>query len=298
MDDKHPPAETTVVDTLEPSEAFSLLAHETRFAILEALNETPGPMAFNDLYKSVGADDPGGFNYHLQKLTGRFVRHTNERYQIAGPGRQVIGAVLSGVYTYHLDADPVTMPEACLACNGTMETRFHETAVEMTCLECDQSFNPIAIPPGVLADWPHERAPEVVDRWVRHIRQTTELGLCYVCGGRIDRWVEVLDDDRPDHLTDIGIEAVVQIECDRCGTHHQAFPAAAVLAKPAVIAFHRDHGINLPQTPFWALDWLETGVSHLVSTDPLAIEIPITLGDETLVVTVDDSLAVTETRRT
>lgn len=292
------PNSATVVDALEPSEAFGLLAHETRFAILEALNEADGPMAFKDLFSAVDADDPGGFNYHLQKLTGRFIRHIDERYQIAGPGRQVVGAVLSGVYTYRLDADAVTMPDACLACNGTMETRFLETAVEMTCLACNQSFNPIPIPPGVIADWPHEQAPEIIDRWVRHIRQTTELGLCYVCGGRVNRWIEPLEDDSPAHLSNIGIDAVVQIRCDRCGTHHQAFPAAAVLAKPAVIAFHYDHGIDLPQTPFWALDWLETGISCLTATNPVSVEIPITLDDETLIVTVDESLSVTDTCRT
>ncbi|WP_290818671.1 helix-turn-helix domain-containing protein [Halovivax sp.] len=286
-----------VVDALDPAEAFELLAHETRFAILEALNDADGPVAFSELRAAVGADDPGGFNYHLRKLTGRFVRDGDDGYEIAGPGRQVVGAVLSGVYTYRLDADPVSMPAACLGCGGDMETRFDETAVRMVCLSCDTTFHPIAIPPGVLEGWPRERTPDAIDRWVRHIRQTAELGLCYTCGGRTRRRVDPLDEDAPAHLLRLDLAAVVENWCGRCGAHWREFPAAGVLAKPSVIAFHHEHGLDVQKTPFWELDWLETGVSSIAAADPLRVEVPIEIEDETLVVTTDDELSVVATRR-
>ncbi len=286
-----------IVDALDPSDAFELLAHDIRFRILEVLNDADGPMTFSELRTATEVDDAGGFNYHLQKLTGRFVRDGDDGYEIGGPGRQVVGAVLSGVYTYTLDARPVPMPDACLHCGSDMEMQFRETSLWMSCLDCETTFNPISIPPGVLEGWPHEQGPEVVDRWVTHIRQTAELGLCYVCGGRVDRRVRPIDDETPENRARLGLDATVRNDCERCGAHWIEFPAAAVLNKPSVIAFHAEHEIDVRTTASWDLDWLTTGVSSITNDDPLRLDVPITLGDETLVVTTDDELTVIDTRR-
>lgn len=45
------------------------------------------------------------------------------------------------------------------------------------------------------------------------------------------------------------------------------------------------------------LDWLEMGVTAIESVDPLVVTVPITLGDETLVVSFDDVLTLVDEQR-
>jgi DNA-binding transcriptional ArsR family regulator len=72
----------------EPADAFALLADETRVAILRALAESWNEagfgaaygLSFSELRERVGVRDSSRFNYHLQRLTGRFARKTDEGY--------------------------------------------------------------------------------------------------------------------------------------------------------------------------------------------------------------------------
>jgi hypothetical protein len=83
--------------------AFSLVANELRFQILQALWEAQRtdelPVPFSELFDSVEVGDSGQFNYHLDKLVPRFVRDADDGYELTFAGEQVIGAAASGVYT-------------------------------------------------------------------------------------------------------------------------------------------------------------------------------------------------------
>jgi DNA-binding transcriptional ArsR family regulator len=80
----------------DPAEAFDLLGDETRLAILRALadrqREAPDDpaLSFTELRQRAGVDDSGLFNYHLEKLVGRFVRHTPEGYELGYRGQRVL----------------------------------------------------------------------------------------------------------------------------------------------------------------------------------------------------------------
>lgn len=80
----------------DPAEAFDLLGDETRLAILRALadrqRECPDEpsLTFTELRERAGVGDSGLFNYHLEKLVGRFVRDTGEGYELGYAGRQVV----------------------------------------------------------------------------------------------------------------------------------------------------------------------------------------------------------------
>lgn len=73
-----------------PEEAFSLVANETRFQILQALWEADATQqTFPDLRASVGIRDSGQFNYHLGKLIPEFVRQPDDGYELTYAGRQI-----------------------------------------------------------------------------------------------------------------------------------------------------------------------------------------------------------------
>jgi DNA-binding transcriptional ArsR family regulator len=80
----------------DPAEAFDLLGDETRLAILRVLadrqREAPEDptLPFTELRRRADVDDSGLFNYHLEKLVGRFVRDTGAGYELGYAGRQVV----------------------------------------------------------------------------------------------------------------------------------------------------------------------------------------------------------------
>jgi hypothetical protein len=286
-------ADEVVVERLPPDEAFELLAHGTRLRVLETLNESAEPLVFGELRERVGVSDPGGFNYHLRKLTGRFVRETDEGYELTIPGRRVVGAVLSGGYTKVLDAEPLPVSGTCSECDGSLEARFHKDGIEVVCQNCGFQQTDPKIPAGALEGWSREDAPAVVARWLKRIHAAAEYGFCYNCDGRLDRTVTLpADEGSPEWLTGEHLDATVIYECRRCGTGWQSVVPYAILTHPAVVVFHYDHGIDLREIPDWNLDWPEIGLATVVNETPLRIEVPITLDDETRVFTVDADLDI------
>jgi DNA-binding HxlR family transcriptional regulator len=55
------------------AEAFEVLGNGIRTAMVLELADA-GPLSFSELRERVGVTDSGRFNYHLEKLVGRFVR--------------------------------------------------------------------------------------------------------------------------------------------------------------------------------------------------------------------------------
>ena len=66
-----------MITTDETEEAFTALSDATRIGILRTLWDAEDHEAtFTELREAVGMRDSGQFNYHLDKLTGRFVTTT------------------------------------------------------------------------------------------------------------------------------------------------------------------------------------------------------------------------------
>lgn len=72
-----------------PEEAYALLANETRIEIVRALGEANTALTFSTLKERVGVRDSGGFNYHLQRLRGTFVKREACGYALTDSGEQV-----------------------------------------------------------------------------------------------------------------------------------------------------------------------------------------------------------------
>jgi hypothetical protein len=288
---------TGVVDRLSPERAFEIVGHETRLAILDALNDADGALSFGDLRRRVGADDPGGFNYHLRQLTDRFVRGTDEGYRLRPPGRRVVGAVLSGALTQSMAAETVPVDGRCTVCQGDLAATFEGDGVRVVCTDCEWVNSGPAVPPAVLADWPTAAAPAAAGRWLKRKSLSAKLGLCPNCDGRLDRRLCLPDDDDAPDWFDGHVSAAVHVaDCDRCGHWWHAIAEIAILVEPAVVAFHHEHDVDVIQTPAWELDWLEHGLSSVTSDDPLRVAVPVTLDDETRTFVVDRDVSVADVR--
>jgi hypothetical protein len=75
-----------------PTDALSVLADETRLAILRALADADEPLPFSRLRERAGVSDSGRFSYHLRQLCEYFVRETTEGYELGHAGARVIDA--------------------------------------------------------------------------------------------------------------------------------------------------------------------------------------------------------------
>lgn len=90
----------------DPADAFLIPAHEIRLGILEALWRAENhSLSFSELRKEVGVRDTGKFTYHLSKLTGRYVAHVEDRYELLYPGHRVVDAIQSGVFDAEVETD-------------------------------------------------------------------------------------------------------------------------------------------------------------------------------------------------
>lgn len=299
-------SEEVVVERLPPDEAFELLAHETRFRILETLNDADGALSFSDLRKRVGVRDAGQFNYHLGKVTGRFVSDGEDGYELAPPGRRIVGAVLSGGYTKAIDVDSVEMDATCLACGGPMAAEFRIDGVEIQCQECEFTYTNTTVPAGVLQGLAPEAAPGAVDRWLKRIHAAADYGFCFNCNGQLEQNVRLegeedapdwLEWDGPEEVEGDGPDATIEYECQRCGRSWFTSVMFAAAFHPAIVGLHYEHDVDVHETPLWDLDWMTGGASALELRDPVRIDVTVTLDDETAVFTFDEELNVVEERR-
>jgi DNA-binding transcriptional ArsR family regulator len=83
---------TDSADSTDPTDALSVLADETRLAILRTLADADEPLPFSRLRERTGVRDSGRFSYHLRQLCEYFVRDSDEGYELGHAGARLIDA--------------------------------------------------------------------------------------------------------------------------------------------------------------------------------------------------------------
>jgi len=282
---------------LDPDEAFSLVADEKRFDIVEALWNAEGrELAFSELREAVGIRDSGQFNYHLDKLTEAFVRKTDEgTYTLRHAGARVVGAILSGGYTRAMTVDPIPLEGTCPDCGGGLVATYEEELASVECTECTVKVTQFSVPPGILDGYEAVEYPAVFDRWIKSVLFQSTRGFCRLCMGRLrPRVTETsLAGEDVDVISVVG----AVFECDRCGATSQTVLSGALMDRPEIVSFAHDHGIDLWRTPMWELDWMTTADTEIRSEDPVQAHLTYELDDERLELTVDDDLDVVSVER-
>lgn len=287
-----------VAERTSPAATFELVAHETRVGTLEALRTADGgPLSFGEIREAVGVDDPGQCHYHVDRLVDRFVRKTDEGYELSPAGWRLVGAVVSGGLTASLSSGTVPAEGSCSKCDGALVARLREGGVTVECEACGYVQCDPDVSPGILTDWPREELPRVVGRYLHRWEVDAAHGFCPNCEGRVDRVVATpTDAAAPEWFEGEDVDAVVVTECRRCGFWwHAAVPIAA-LAEPAVVAFHHEHGVDLRERPWWTLDHLEMG-SASASEDPRRVVVPMELADEERTFVFDGQFDFVDERR-
>lgn len=282
--------------SVDPDEAFSLVASETRFGVLQALwdlttGTSESSVSFADLHDASEISDSGQFNYHLDQLTPQFVRKADREYQLTAAGRRVVGAAFSGGLTdmeTTIDPRPV---RNCPGCGGTIALWYGDGQMVVECRDCDNHEADMRAPPALVATADTDELETLLGKHLLTEIQRLNRGFCLYCSGPLE--AEFQRDDKG-RLHD---EWSVSFSCEVCGHVSYSLVTGIVLDHPAVVSLLYEAGIDLRETPLWELDPLLDATERVAAEDPLRVETTIETDDAALTLQLDESLSVVEYER-
>jgi hypothetical protein len=288
-----------MITTDETEEAFTALSDATRIGILRTLWDAEDHEAtFTELREAVGMRDSGQFNYHLDKLTGRFVTKTDDGYALTMAGQLVYGSILSGAYSGDISIEPLPLTDPCPACGGNRTLSYEDETVTVECDSCDVTAS-AGVPPAVFAGYEREDVPAVTNRYFRTIVQQVDNGFCWYCEGKTTPKVEPIGDGSGDgeFPADGDDLPVVQYECSRCGEEITVNLGNSLLYHPAVVSFYYEHGVNVLEASIWEFATWNTENTGICGWDSFRASVSYHAGDEVLTLVVDEHLDVVDIER-
>lgn len=306
------PADRNEQAGLSPEEAFALLGNTTRVGILQALWDQfeSGPqtksLPYSALFDAVEIVDSGNFSYHLEKLTGPFVRRTDTGYALKQTGINIVRAVVAGTVTTDPSFGPTPIDIDCPICTGPVEVAYDDELLTANCRECgglldweDASgflFGGL-VPPAVMDRRPVEAAFRAGVTFVMYEIAALHAGVCSHCGSVPNRELDVCTDHR------LGEGA----HCPNCDRRHQSeawmgcgtckwsvFPPASVsvLTEPAVTAFLYDRGIEHRFATWEGIVRSFDIEEEPISQDPLRVRFRVPAQGDQCEVVVDEDMDV------
>lgn len=308
----------------QTTEAFALLADETRLAILLALWDAYDPQSetstvrFSDIFERVDYDDPGNLRYHLEKLQGQFIRQeaSGEGYKIRTTGLKFVRSILAGAGVQDAAVEPTEIDQGCPFCGAPTTISYRDGLVIHACTECAGSDPDRATIEGLLSMVPFDpagltnRSPEEIRAAsiVATVRGTQTLfdGLCPACSGPVDGWFDFCPNHETSGTCDhCGSKHVARasFECRICRNHKIEPPEGLALMHPAVISFYEEHGISTRlraddiETVNRFYELLDGHEVEVVSEEPLRIEVTISHDKDEIRLLFDDTVKVVDIRR-
>lgn len=309
---------------LHTTEAFGLLADETRLAILLALWEAYDPQAddntvpFSEIFERIDYDDPGNLSYHLEKLEGQFVQQQGEGegYRIRTTGLKLVRSVIAGTGVQDTTLEPSEIDQQCPLCGAPTTISYRDGLVIHTCTTCDGAAPDRSDTNGLLSMAPFDPAG-LTDRTPGEIRAASTVaalrgaqslfdGLCPACSGPVDSWFEhCTDHDATGDCTNcqMAFAAQARFQCRICRNHKIEPPQGLVLFHPAVVSFYDDHGVSTRVraddlgTVNRFYDLMDGHEVAVASEEPLRVGVTVRYNDDEIRVTFDDTVSVVNVRR-
>lgn len=265
-------------------DAFELLAEETRADVLRALaahqrdNPRDPALSFSELREHAGVADSGNFNYHLGKLDGRFVRKTDAGYALTPRGVRLAALAVAG-FADPAFGDPEPLGADCPACGEPLAVAYDEGMVAVACGSDHVFPRSFMRPPGAGRD-PADLA-RVASLLGRQTAERVAAGVCPVCDGRVDVAPRDLG-------TDV-VPVTYTGTCADCGTPVGVPPEFVASTVPAVVAFWHERGVDVADTPVWALPLWDAAATE---REGEAVVVTLACAGDRLSVTFDDSASV------
>ncbi len=306
------------------TEAFSLLANETRLGILLAIWEEQVPLAedntvpFSRLFERVAIEDRGNFSYHLDKLEGRFVTQRGERggYELLIPGLKLVRTIVAGTGVSDAELEPTEIDQPCPRCGGRTRIFYRWGVVFLQCTECPGTAPPETEVDGLLSAVYFEPAG-VADRTAEELHTASVAaslqqarsffdGVCPTCSGPVDGRLVACEDHEAEGRCDAcgRLEpAAARWECRICKNFGGGTLRRLALFHPAVVSLYDAHGISTRvraddhEAAREMYERLEDHAVELVSADPPLAAVTVELPDGAVRLTVDETAQVVDVDR-
>lgn len=310
-------AESAGADSIE---AFDIVGNRTRVAVLLALWEAYDPYAesnavtFSELRKRTNVRDSGQFNYHLGKLEGKFVKKTDQGYELNPVGLQIVQTVIAGFGTKEATIQPTEIDAACFRCDAPTAICYEDGWLYYLCTECEGFFGrdtgrPGGIifsqtfPPSALSNRTLEEVFAVAVFRLFQAFVMKMSGVCPQCSGVLESSFDICEG----HETSPGklcatcqreYEVAVKWVCTVCKYRGQAPPSVAAVVHPTVNAFYHDHGIDIGSTidgfekSHQVLAIVRRHEQELRSTDPAHVLVTIRHEGNELYPTFDEEMNI------
>lgn len=301
-------------------DAFSVLGNETRLSILLALWEAYEPfaeqnaMSFSALRDAVGIRQGAQFNYHLDKLVGRFVTKNSEGYTLRRSGHELVRTVIAGAGIHDASSEPEVIDVDCGFCGAPTAVSYRDEWLFLVCTECDGAFGGRADKPeGMLSGMEFDPAG-LTDRspaerwragWLAGRSQVSLAieGVCDACSGPMNASLRACRDHDSEGVCERcgrRQDVMVEFRCPICKNHHEAAPRTAVLYHPAVVAFYHQRGVNFQwddgkiESQQRRTQMLANHEQQMSSWDPMRVIVTVRYEGESLRLTLEENLDVVE----
>jgi len=255
--------------------------------------QTTRQIPFSRLYETVETDTSPQFNYHLE-AAHRTVR-SEDRRRLRTPERPASTSSARsspGRSTLTLTSSRSETGDDCCQCGSPLRASYDDERLAIDCPACGRTHGEYSFPPGGLLDRTRDEILTAFDRRVRRLHCLATDGVCPACSGRMR--TELVREG--DCCLDVDLQA--EYTCEQCHHSRCSTVGLALLDQSAVVAFYRDHGIDLESARYWQFDWcVGDEYTTVRSTDPWRIAVSIPLEDDTLESTLDGELSVIETQR-
>ncbi|UWG51310.1 putative transcriptional regulator, contains HTHdomain [Halalkaliarchaeum sp. AArc-CO] len=306
---------------IPPHEALALLGSEIRAKILLTLSEARGGagpppiLSFSELRSAIDSDvDSGGFNYHLQQLTGTFVERveptdsrddaqvvsemadvSKEGFRLRPEGTTLIRIVRAWTTTGEESIDPFEIGLDCYHCEAPVTAEYRNALFVVQCGHCEYLYDYNLTPPGILGG-DSEAILDRVAEYNRTHRLAFARGHCPLCGSNVN--VEFQDSSETAYPRRDLRSVLIQRGCRHCGNKDTLTVGETMLGDAELIGFCHRHGLEVTTTPIWELEFAATdrGVS-VRSKDPWEVLLSVSVDGHTLELVVDSSLSVLERNR-
>jgi DNA-binding transcriptional ArsR family regulator len=306
------------------TEAFALLADETRLAILLALWDAYDPQAddntvrFSELFDRVDYEDPGNFSYHLEKLDGPFVRQDadGKGYCLRTTGLKFVRSIIAGAGVQDVSLEAVEIDQECPFCGALTTIGYRDGLVIHACTECVGAAPEESEREGLLSMVPFDPAG-LTDRSPREVRAASMIGalrgaqsmfegVCPACSGSVDGWLEYCSDHAETGICEAcGRKgpARAHFRCRTCRNHKIDPLEGLALFHPAVASFYDDHGISTRvhadefDTVKRVYDLMDDHAVELVSVEPARAGVTATCDSDEIRLTFDETVRVVDVDR-
>lgn len=293
------PADDGFRTDIDPQDAFQVFSHELRLEILYALWEASNyALSFSELQSAVEERDSGKFTYHLEQLTGHFVREDDGAYVLQYAGHRVIDAIQSGVFTASPTVEPTAAPGQCPHCDGTPTFGYDSHLATIACPECATKLIEYPFDPGGFQDRSPTEAIRTFDERTKHKWRLASGGTCFVCAGRVeveyvDSPTEVDKHDRYEEYFAAGQPAILHLDCTHCSFYSFVPVGVRLLDSPAVLGRLASHGLDISTQYLWELPFVtDPATTTVQSRDPWHVEITVPTETGSLTVDLDHEATV------